>query len=349
MLPPFNKSRDELVYILISRGMHSAAGLSDAELRNRISSDLAAVNYYRMSAYWYPFRKPLPAAALPKRAKSFLPGTCWETVWSYYQFDVNLRNLLFEAIGRIEIALRGAVAAVLASKAPESTNPQAVLSSYRNSFKVPASGRSHSLFNEMMDKVDACYHSSRGEGSRHYLVGKKIAHAKNLPVWVFMEYATFGNLNTLISSGLKRTDVEIIAKRFGFLSGEFFASAVALLHQVRNECAHQGRIWNRKWVKRPRLYAATPILKSPDRRDWKYCTPIHDVWMLAEDDPDILFLSPVCTATALTICHLMLRAIAPQCGWRERLIALLATCGLPNIHTEVGFTTPDWAHHSLWE
>ena len=291
---------------------------------------------------------PLPSKNLPRRAKSFLAGTCWETVCEYYRFDMQLRVLLFEAIGRIEVALRDKAAEVLALRAPGSTNPQAVLSSYRNRFKVPSKGQHHSLFDEMMNKVDACYHANRGEGSRHYLVGKKISHAKDLPVWVFMEYATFGNLNTLIASGLKRDDVDAIAKSFGFRSGEFFASAVALLHQVRNECAHQGRVWNRKWVKKPVMYAATPILKSPDRSDWKYLPPIRDVWMLAEDEPDILFVSPVCTATALTICHIMLRSFASECRLRERLIALFESCSLPNIDAEVGFATPDWQNHSLW-
>lgn len=55
----YSKTHAELAYLLVSRGMGSASGLSDDELRKTISERLAAVNYYRLSAYWYQFRCPL--------------------------------------------------------------------------------------------------------------------------------------------------------------------------------------------------------------------------------------------------------------------------------------------------
>lgn len=56
----------------------------------------------------------------------------------------------------------------------------------------------------------------------------------------------------------------------------------------------------------------------------------------------------MCTAAALTVCSVMLRAIAPGCGWRERLFSLFDNCGIPAIYQEVGFVDADWQKGPLW-
>lgn len=346
MIPHFCKTREELAFLLVSRGMVSSSGISPVELQRQMCRQFSTVNYYRLAAYWFQFRRPLNKAHPEKRAKNFLPGTSWERVMEYYLFDHQLRLLLFDAISRIEIALREQIASVLAMRSPDSTNPQNVMSNYQPRFRTVKGGKSFCRI--MLDKVDAAYHASNGVAARHYLCEKHIAEARFLPVWVFMEFATFGNLSTLLSVGLKKSDVVTIARKLGFSSREFFVSAVALLHRVRNECAHQGRVWNRHWLQFSLHGAATPVLKTPDRPDWKYQVPEQDEWQLAEDEPACNLRSPVCTAAALTVCSVMLRAIAPGCGWRERVFSLFAGCGIPTIHQEVGFVYADWQEQPLW-
>ena len=56
-----------------------------------IADKLASVSYYRLSAYWYPFRLP---------DDSLRPGTAIETVWRRYTFDRQLRLLVLDAIER---------------------------------------------------------------------------------------------------------------------------------------------------------------------------------------------------------------------------------------------------------
>lgn len=349
MTPHFCKTREELAYLLVSRGMVSSSGLSMDELQCEICHHLSQVNYHRLAAYWFQFRRPLNRAQTEKRAKTFLPGTCWERIVEYYRFDHQLRLLLFDAISRIEIALREQVASVLAARLPDSVNPQNSVAHYRSTFhtaKHGKNGKSH--FTSMMEKVNAVYHGSDSIEARHYLRDKHITEARFLPVWAFMEFATFGNLNILFSVGLKSTIVAEIATQFGFSSREFFVSAVSLLHRVRNQCAHQGRVWNRHWLQFSPHGKAKPVLKTPDRRSWTYQISKQDEWQLAEDEPDCLLQSPVCTAAALTVCSVMLRAIAPRCDWRKRLFSLFSDCGIPAIHQEVGFAYADWQKHPLW-
>lgn len=50
-----------------------------------------------------PFRKPNPDGSL---SNDFIPGTTWNDINSLYRFDRKLRLLVFDAIERIEIALR---------------------------------------------------------------------------------------------------------------------------------------------------------------------------------------------------------------------------------------------------
>ena len=61
--------------LLIDRGMGGD--------RSLLIERLKVVNYYRLSAYWYPFRDP---------DDSFQPDTAFETVWERYVFDRRLRS-----------------------------------------------------------------------------------------------------------------------------------------------------------------------------------------------------------------------------------------------------------------
>jgi abortive infection bacteriophage resistance protein len=57
---------------------------------------LSQINYYRLSAYFLPFKKS---------DGNYLPGTDFNTIYQIYEFDRCLRNLLFAAIEEVEIYL----------------------------------------------------------------------------------------------------------------------------------------------------------------------------------------------------------------------------------------------------
>lgn len=348
MAQNFSKTHQELAYLLTSRGLCSSSGVDSSLLIRLISSKLATVNYYRLAAYWYQFRQPTQSGRL---SKNLMPGTNWETVWAYYQFDRHLRLLLFDAISRIEIALREKISDLLSARDRTSLNPQNVLKNYARNFKQRRKDKSSrlkcSLFEEMMEKVNGAYNISKGESALHYR-NKKIVHAKYLPIWVFLEFATFGNLNTLISVGLKDDDTEKLAISMGFASKSFFVSVISLLHQVRNECAHQGRMWNKKWVQKSQGSKLNPILKKPDRSDWSYLSDPNDDSGWVHTTQPALFRSSDCTAVVLVACRIILQQIAPESHWKERVESLFSEAPMEKIAWEVGFTHKDWITHSLW-
>src|SRR4030066_957983 len=62
---------------------------------------LSTVNYYRLSAYWYIFKKTDPVSG----NEYFAPGTTFEMIWRRYTFDRELRLLVMRAIEHVEVAI----------------------------------------------------------------------------------------------------------------------------------------------------------------------------------------------------------------------------------------------------
>ncbi len=62
---------------------------------------LSVVNYYRLSAYWYPFKHIDPATG----GESFVGNTTFDTIWRRHTFDRELRHLVMDAVERVEVAI----------------------------------------------------------------------------------------------------------------------------------------------------------------------------------------------------------------------------------------------------
>lgn len=195
---------------------------------------LRTVGYYRLSAYWLPYEVAPPAGAT--RSKRFKPGTTFENVVDIYIFDRKLRLLVMEAIERIEINLRSRWTNRLSLR----FGPHAHLD-----ISVAKSGWEHAeLVGTLAKRV--------GQSSEVF-----VEHYKNKytdpympPLWAVTELMTFGEL----SKWFKATkDLKIgseVAKDLGMPSREIFESVVQVISYIRNICAHHGRLWNRKTVKR---------------------------------------------------------------------------------------------------
>ncbi len=74
---------------LISRGL--------VAYRDELIDRLKNVNYYRLTAYLYPYRNS---------DDTYRNGTTLHEVWCHYTFDRQLRILVMDAIERIEVAVR---------------------------------------------------------------------------------------------------------------------------------------------------------------------------------------------------------------------------------------------------
>ncbi len=78
---------------LIANGLQ---GISKQELSNILNS----ISYYRLRGYIYPYFHSY------KNNKTIKNNITWETIWNDYNFDTELKGLLFQEIGKIKIALK---------------------------------------------------------------------------------------------------------------------------------------------------------------------------------------------------------------------------------------------------
>lgn len=73
--------------------------------QSELERALVEVGHYRLSAYWFPCKTKCKS-----RITIFREGTTFETIIYTYEFDRALRQLMFDAVGRIEIYLKSSIA-----------------------------------------------------------------------------------------------------------------------------------------------------------------------------------------------------------------------------------------------
>lgn len=124
----------------------------------QVADEAAAIDclhrngYYRLSAYWYPFREIVGTV----RTDDFLSGSRFEDAIALYKFDKKLKLLLLDAIERVEIAARVEIALVLGQRDPFAHTKPAL---FRSRFSSP--GRSGpSDYQNWTNKFDEIYRKS---------------------------------------------------------------------------------------------------------------------------------------------------------------------------------------------
>lgn len=194
---------------------------------------LRHVSYYRLSAYWLYFEHPKRHAG-PR----FVEGTTFDRVTALYDFDRVLRRLVMRGTEHVEVALRGSWA-----------------------YQVALLGDGHSY-------LDASHYSDRQE--YHNNLSKLVAetgrssetyikhYRQNYddpalpPVWMVAEMMSFGHLSRWYSNLADRALRTRIAAPLG-LPQTVLVPLVRHVTDIRNICAHHGRLWNRGFLTPPKL------------------------------------------------------------------------------------------------
>lgn len=198
---------------------------------------LARVNYYRLSAYGLGLHVD----------NQYKESTRFETLYCLYEFDVKFRYLLLEAIEIIEVMFRTRIAYHMAIKYDSESHLNENLfynAEYHRKFV-------EELIKEKDRQKDTAFikhHDCKYEG--------------RMPIWVAAEIFSFGVLSRFYGN-LKIEDQREIAKIFN-TTPVYIRSWLKALVEVRNICAHYGRIYNRILNSTPKLYSDHKHVK-PDR------------------------------------------------------------------------------------
>lgn len=228
---------------------------------------LRRVGYYRLSAYWYPFRQSRPAPSdKTKRIveDDFQPGTTFTAVFDLYVFDKKLRLLMLDALERIEIAIRTDVALLLGARASAAHRDPAELG-YRFTNTPHKNKNGATDHQEWLRKLNEVESRSRADFVEHFR--KKYPYSQ-MPIWISTELWDFGMLSWFVG-GMTSNDQIALASRYNIPRGDILASWLRTLNFIRNICAHHARLWNQPLVAYPKMPkpGVIPLLDhvAPDR------------------------------------------------------------------------------------
>ena len=224
---------DEQIALLKSRGM----AFSDEVCAKNM---LANVCYYRLSAYMLPYKKKADGKILDE----FKDGTTWDKVCELYMFDRNPRLLVFDAIERLEVAIRSQIIYQLCDKYGSHWQDRSEIFKPRTE-RILKDGRMvvQDVYGDIQKHIKEQLHNNKAEVFiQHYR--NKYGKPENPPSWMCAEIMYFNHLSRICTGLKRRADVNGIASYF-VLPPDTFCSWLHTINYVRNICAHHARLWNR--------------------------------------------------------------------------------------------------------
>ena len=234
---------DEQIDRLERRGLN----FSDRELAKNY---LQNISYYRLRAYTYPFQDNKD----PDADHEFLRDDIdFNDIIDLYVFDRRLRNLVFNELEKIEVAIRTQLSLVYSNM---SKDPFWYLD--RSWF----SRASDDDFGNLIDEVTSDVNRSNEDFIKHYKA--KYDTPEMPPTWMSLEVVSFGTLSWMYKLLNKSPEKKQIALAFGIGNDEIFANWLHAFSNLRNCCAHHSRIWNRRFVVHLKLpYNTTQPFLTP--------------------------------------------------------------------------------------
>jgi abortive infection bacteriophage resistance protein len=258
-------------------------------------------NYYRLSAFRFPY-------TVTGDPDQFLPGTTFDNLWNLYHFDRGLRQLVAEALKRVEISVRARFAYVLA----HAHGPQAY--EHAPVFHHP---QRHT---DALCRLDEELARSREDFVAHY---RQRYNMPRPPIWAACEVMSFGLLSRFYENIRRDRDKKQIASAYS-LSIHNLKSLLEHCAYIRNLCAHHSRLWNRRFTITVQLPQSTPAAVIPS---------LHPT-----EDRRIY--------NTLVLLLYMVKLIEPHATWPARLKHHLLTLD-PRLIPHMGFPA-DWQQRPIW-
>lgn len=221
------KTYAEQVELLESRGMDMAD-------RDLAIATLRRVNYYRLSGYWYPFRK----VSVSGRQDDFYPGTRFSDVVALYEFDARLRAATFAALMPVELAIRALLGHELGRIDP---------CAHLDPSKLGPTARRGDQYARWVKR----YQNELDQSREDFVAHHDQKYGGRLPVWAATELLDWGSLTYLYGFAPRQVQ-DVVARACG-LTAPQLTSWLKALNLVRNTCAHHGRLFNRVHTITPKL------------------------------------------------------------------------------------------------
>ncbi len=231
----------------------------DIENEEQCISVLSQINYYRITAYFLPFKQ---------ENGNYLPGTSFNQVYHIYEFDRKFRSILLSIIEEIEILYRAKISYFHAHKyGPEGYLDPSNFSNRHNAIKTKECIEREIKYNQ--NSLFIQHHQTK--------------YACHFPIWVIIEIFTLGMLSKFFGDLTTEDQKEILRNIYGNVKVSY-KNAVSWLRcctDLRNICAHYGRLYFRVF---PSIPAGFNTHRSDNRSLWaaifalKCLYPNSDKW-----------------------------------------------------------------------
>jgi abortive infection bacteriophage resistance protein len=200
---------------------------------------LSHISYYRLIGYWYPMYAD-------KETHQFKPNSTFRDAIALYNFDHELRMLLFDVIEKIEISLRTKLIYHLSHEFD------------------PWWFENHDLFINTRQLVGTLFKiQEEVERSKDIFIKTHRTNYKDdgrfPPAWKTLEMTSLGSLSKLYGN-LKNTikSKDVISQEYGAVNHTYLPSWLQSFAQIRNYCAHHSRLWNKNLPGSPKLLSKPP-------------------------------------------------------------------------------------------
>lgn len=264
---------------------------------------LSNISFYRLRAYIFPFQNNRDTL------HPFIKKVKFDDVVDLYVFDRRLRLLVFNALEKIEIALR--------TKIIYHCSHQFGNQFYENLELYENSEKFRVEYRKLLDEMKR----SSEDFIQHYY--KKYSIPAHPPAWMSLEVASMGWLSHFYKN-LRRSETKRkIAMDFGLPKEDFLVNWMHVFTNLRNICAHHSRIWNRRFVVEPKLPNNTTFQFITNKR-------IHTNKLYA----------------ALCCIQYINNQISPESNFKNHLLQLIDSCPM-NQQIEMGFPE-NWLTEKLW-
>lgn len=228
---------------------------------------LERISYFRLADYWRPLETN-------KVTHQFAEGSSFSEVVKYYNFDKELKVLLFTAIQTIEVAVRAKV------------------------IKYFSQTSGPFWFMDASNAINAVHFQSNLAHVRTEVARSKESYIKEHfqkydnpelpPVWKTLEVVSLGTLSKLFSNFSDNYAKNQVAADFRLPQFLVLDSWLESLTALRNYIAHHARIWNRRFPQKPEMLRRSrfPWITTIPRQPFKLYSLLSCIayWLNAIDD-----------------------------------------------------------------
>lgn len=275
---------------------------------------LENISYYRLKGYWWDMQDDIALHTLK-------PNTYFEDIIERYNFDRRLRLILFDAIERIEIALRTKMIYHLSLAYGSLWYLDSNLFETTSLPSIP----SVTIYQNTIIELKKEFFRSQ----EIFIKDQKNRYPnQDADSWKILEVASMGTLSKLYKN-LKHQLPEkaTIAKEMGLNLHSELSSWLEAITYVRNIIAHHSRLWSRNMVKIP-----VEKINNP-KSDW-----LNSALLPVQGKKPFLIIT-----TMIYVCN----KVTPNHQIKKKILDLFATS--PNLPIyKLGFLN-NWQTQPIWK